>query len=269
VGNAWMLRYTAPGQLYTLEYRRPDGTWVAPPMPFKGAIELDTFRAFGDRQALMVAIGSQAWHFDGTSWSNLGEWRPGSIVRDPDRPGTVWACANLEVVRTDGVYCFSRENVDFPELSPVSDVLTTVAPAPLGIAWVGSTDGLFRVDSNTGTHEWFHPSNSELIGTQITPLSLTPDGRIWCTNFSSPGVEASPVWYDGQSFGTITRQQGLPHAQIYDAEAREVPGGYELWLACVSRGIAVLTVDSSQPADVNGDGVVDVLDLTAVILAWS
>jgi hypothetical protein len=62
---------------------------------------------------------------------------------------------------------------------------------------------------------------------------------------------------------------GLPHAQISDAEVLIVPGGYELWMTCISRGIAVLRV--SVPGvigDVNGDGQVNVDDLIAVILAW-
>jgi streptogramin lyase len=445
MGNTWMLRYSTPGQLYTLEYRRTDGTWVAPPMPFAGAIELSTFRASGDRQALMIGGDNEAFRFDGTSWSSLGQWRPGgftyaidmddvgnvwvsgsggaarrdaatgvwqryritntgqidnfirdlslapngdvwvtgnagpgvggigvfdgerwnnhniltyglgeewpfptdnadaitfrastgnvafnpmfngirewdgedyttldagstsdglvedslgrlwtmgnyynlryhdgdgftdvsidgwgaNVVRDPDRPGTVWACANFEVVRTDGDYRFSREVPDFHELEPRHDVLTTVAAAPGGVAWVGSTEGLIRVDANTGTHEWFHSSNSDMPGDQVTPLAVTPDGRVWFTNFNSQGIEASLVWYDGERFGTITRAQGLPHAQIYDAEVREVAGGYELWLACASRGIAVLTVTSDCPADFNADGVVNSQDFVAFLNAFA
>jgi hypothetical protein len=188
-----------------------------------------------------------------------------NVVPDPDRPGTVWACANFEVVRTDGDYRFSRETVDFPELNPMHDVLTTVAAAPNGIAWVGSTEGLLRLDANTGTHEWFHSSNSDMPGDQVTPLAVTSDGRIWFTNFNSDGIEASLVWYDGTQFGTITRAQGLPHAQIYDAETREIPGGYELWLSCASRGIAVLTVTADLPGDLDGDGDVDLADLASLL----
>ncbi len=165
-----------------------------------------------------------------------------NIVTDPSRPGTVWACANLEVVRTDGEYRYSRENVDLPELNPVHDVLTTVAVGPDGIGWLGSTEGLFRLDPETGTHQWWHSSNSSLPGDQVQPLVVTPDGRVWFTNFNSLGIEASLVWFDGVEFGTVTRAQGLPHAQIYDAETRTVEGAYELWLSCASRGIAVLTV---------------------------
>ncbi len=443
-GNTWMLRFVTPGQPYRLDYRQPDGTWVSPPMPFSGAIDLPAFHAFGDREALMIGGGSEAYYFDGGSWTSLGEWRPGgftygidmdnegnvwvsgnggaarrdaqtgqwqryrlsntgqidywvrdiafadsgdvwitcngapgiggivkfdgqrwhnhnaytygvgedwpfptdnadaityrpssgnvafnpmfngirewdgenyitletgstseglvedsqgrlwtvgnyfslryhddagfhdvdiagwgaNIERDPDRAGTIWACANLEVVRTDGDYRFSRENVDFPELNPMHDVLTTVAAAPNGIAWVGSTEGIFRVDANTGTHEWFHSSNSDLPGDQMTPLAVSPDGKIWFTNFNSNGIEPSLVWFDGVNHGEITRADGLPHAQIYDGEVREVPGGYELWLACASRGIAVLTVLTEVPGDLDGDGDVDQSDLGLLLGDW-
>ncbi|MEZ4648625.1 MAG: FlgD immunoglobulin-like domain containing protein [Candidatus Eisenbacteria bacterium] len=174
-----------------------------------------------------------------------------NVVTDPSRPGTVWGCANLEVVRTDGNYYFSRENVDLPELNALHDVLTTVAVEPSGAAWVGSTEGLFRIDAEAGTHQWWHNSNSDLPGDQCTPLAYTPDGLIWFTNFNSQGYEPVLVWFDGTTFGTLGSADGLPHAQIYDAEYREVPGGYELWLACASRGLAVLTVQTNDPADVD------------------
>ena len=40
----------------------------------------------------------------------------------------------------------------------------------------------------------------------------------------------------------IMQDGGLPHAGITDAEIKRVPFGYELWLSCASRGIAVLKV---------------------------
>jgi len=421
-GNVWMLRYTVPGQTYTLEYRRPDGTWVQPPQPLPAMYGLPAFRAFGDGQCLLIGGSSDAWYFDGTAWTNLGIWRPGgftfaidmdtvgnvyvsgngglgrrdaatglwqryrlsntgqidnwvrdlafadngdvwltsngapgiggmarfdgqrwfnwnvatyglggdwpfpcdnadaicfrpstgdvalnptnngirewdgsgfvtlepgsvsdglvedslgrlwtmgnyyslryhdgngfvdvgidgwgaNVVRDPDQPGTVWACAGFEVVRTDGVDRFSREVPDFPELNPMHDLLTTVVAAPGGVAWVGSTEGLIRLDAETGAHQWFHHTNSDIPGDQITPLVVSPDGLVWCTNFNSQGMEGALIWFDGVEFGTFTRAEGLPHEQIYDAEVREIVGGYEIWLACASRGIAVLTVMSDE-----------------------
>ncbi len=421
-GNAWMFREQS-GSGWSLDYRRPDGSWVTPPAVYPAYYGLTAFQAFGDTQALMVAAGAEVWHFDGLNWSSLGDWpslssivgglgmdadgnvwvsgsggaarldagtgqwqrhritnssqidmwvrdisfgengdvwvtgnagpgyggfgvfdglrwynfndytyglggdwgfntdntdaityrpstgavalnpmfngihewdgsaykmlEPGSqidgltedslgrlwimgnyfslryhdgtgftdvpilgwganVVPDPDRPGTVWACANGEVVRTDGEYLFSRTTSDLPELNPLHDVFTTVAVDRNGVAWVGSTEGLFRLDAETGTHQWWHSSNSALPGDQVTPLAVTPDGRVWFTNFNSFGIEASLVWFDGNEFGTITRDEGLPHAQIYDGEARAVPGGYELWISCASRGIAVLNVPFSN-----------------------
>ncbi|MEZ4398021.1 MAG: FlgD immunoglobulin-like domain containing protein [Candidatus Krumholzibacteriia bacterium] len=434
-GNAWMLRYTTPGQLYTLEFRRPDGSWGAPSTPL-GAIELDAFRATGPEQFLVV-LGDDVWQYDGALWHNLGAWggagaftagldmdsqgdvwvsgnggvarrsaetgdwqryrvtntsqmdywvrdisfgangevwmtgnaapgiggiamfdglrwtnwnvltyglggdwpfacdnadaityRPSTgnvglnptnhglhdwngstflpweanssseglaedslgrlwtvgtyfslryyadgaftsvpiagwganVVRDPDRPGTVWACANLEVVRTDGNYRYSRLNTELPELNPLHDVLTKVAVGRDGVAWVGSTEGLFRLDAEAGTHQWWHSSNSALPGDQVTPLAVTPDGRVWFTNFNSNGIEASLVWFDGSEFGTVTRADGLPHAQIYDAEQRNVEGGYELWLSCASMGVAVLSVPLADPTSApGGDLALEVL----------
>jgi hypothetical protein len=176
-----------------------------------------------------------------------------NVVRDPERPGTVWACANFEVARTDGDYRFSREVPDFPELNSMHDVLTTVVAAPGGVAWVGSTEGLFRVDAEAGTHQWYHHTNSGIAGDQITPLAVSPDGLVWCTNHNSQGAEGALIWFDGVEFGAFTRADGLPHEQIYDAEVREVAGGYELWLACASRGLAVLTVMRDEVTAVDDD----------------
>jgi len=425
-GNCWMLRYTTPGQGYTLDYRRPDGTWVSPPQPPFAFYGFDAFRAFGDGQVIRIGGNNEAWYFDGAVWADLGSWRPGgftyaidmdskgnvwvsgnggsarrdaatgqwqryritntafmdyfirdiafapngdvwvtenagsgvggigvfdgerwhnhniyhyglgvdwpfncdnadaitfressgnvafnptnngirewdgssystletgstsdglvedsqgrlwtmgnyyslryhdgsgfqsvpidgwgaNVVRDESRPGTVWACANFEVVRTDGDYHFSREVPDFPELNSLHDVLTGVAAAPDGVAWVGSTEGIIRVDANDGTHQWWHSTNSAMPADQVTPLVVSPDGLVWFTNFNSQGFERAIIWFDGTEFGTITRAEGLPHEQIYDAEVREVEGGYEIWLACASRGIGVLTVMTGGPVSV-------------------
>ena len=196
--------------------------------------------------------------YDGNGWSSvpIAGWGA-NIVKDPSRPGTVWAAANLEVVRTDGTYRFGRLNTDFPELNPQHDVLTTVAAAPGGIAWIGSTEGLFRVDANTGMHQWFHPSNSGIPGDQISPMAVTPDGRVWFTNFGSNWPDRGLGWFDGAALGYFPEAQGgLTHAQIADMEVRLVPGGYELWLACTSEGIAVLSVPTEPVGTVlcAGDG---------------
>jgi len=176
--------------------------------------------------------------FDG--WGN-------KIAKDPSRPGTIWASSGIQVLRTDGSYSFTRYKTDFPELDPLSDLLTTVAADLNGIAWVGSNKGLFKINAETGTYQFYSPSNSQIPGDNISPFLVTPDGRLWFSNFQSTTTSTYGLcWFDGTNFGIFPQQQtgGLPHAQIYDIEVKKIQNGYELWISCASRGVAVLTVDT-------------------------
>jgi streptogramin lyase len=218
-------------------------------------------------------------YHDGSGWTTvpIACWGA-NIQRDPDRPGTVWACANCEVVRTDGVYRFSRERTELPGLNPVSDVLTTVAAGRDGVAWVGSTNGVHRIDAETGSIEHFPPGTAWLQGgIQIEPRAVTPDGRLWFTDFGSgDNPDAGLGWYDGTSWGIFPgptpsgapQWGGLPHAQIAALQVRVIPRGYELWMSCLSRGIAVLSVTEPAAAgDLNCDGAVNTFDIDPFVLA--
>jgi len=182
------------------------------------------------------------------SWTSVPFIGLGSnIEKDPSRPGTVWACSGYQVLRTDGTYNFSKVVDDFSELDPQSDVLTTVIPLANGFAWVGTNQGLAKVNSANGSYQFFSPSNSQIPGDIISPLAVTPDGRLWFANFGSTTTSVYGLcWYDGTNFGIIPQQQtgGLPHAQIYDVEVKNLTDGYEMWISCASRGVAVLTVDN-------------------------
>lgn len=166
------------------------------------------------------------------------------LKKDPTLPGTVWACSSYEVLRTDGNANYSKVVDDFQELDPQSDVLTSIVPAANGISWVGSNKGLFKLDAANNTYQFFSPSNSAIPGENITPLAYSPDGILWFTNFLS--IDTTRIglcWFDGTQFGILPVESGgLPHAQIPDMEVKEVPNGYELWMSCLSRGIAVLNV---------------------------
>ena len=171
-----------------------------------------------------------------------------NIKKDPTRPGTIWACSGYQVLRTDGSYNFSKVVDDFVELDPQSDVLSTVVPLQDGFAWVGTNQGLARVNANNGTYQFYSPSNSQIPGESVAPLAVTADGRLWFANFGSTTTSTYGLcWFDGINFGIIPQQQigGLPHAQIYDLEVKHIQNGYELWISCASRGIAVLTVIGS------------------------
>ena len=185
-------------------------------------------------------------YYSNNIWTNVPFAGWGSkIVKDPERPGTIWASSGFQVLRTDGSYNFTRYNTDFPELNPQSDLLTTVAADQNGIAWVGSNRGLFKLNANNGAYQFYSPSNSEIPGDNVEPFAVTPDGRVWFANFQSTTSSVYGLcWFDGTNFGIIPQQQigGLPHAQIYDIEVKNILNGYELWISCASRGIAVLTV---------------------------
>jgi len=202
-----------------------------------------------DSQGRLWSLGEYynlEYHDDGNNtWTSVPLIGIGSNIRkDPSRQGTIWACSYYQVLRTDGNYNYSKIADDFPELDPQSDGLTTVIPAQDNIAWVGSNQGLFKLDVDNNTYSFFSPGNSQIPGENITPLAFTPDGRIWFTNFGS--VNASEIglcWFDGTEFGIFPVQDGgLPHAQIKDVEIKEHQNGYELWMSCLSRGIAVLDV---------------------------
>ena len=200
-------------------------------------------------------------YHNGTNWvsvPNNGTWG-NNIQKDPDRPGTVWVSTYAEVIRTDGTYRFSRDYHQFPELNTQSDIFGTVAAGPGGIAWLGSTQGMFKLNANTGTYQYFtEVGGYSCVG--ASPLAVTPDGRVWFAMFDPGGWNGTPhglLWFDGVNAGYFPtpvngepQWGGLPHAQIYACQVRSLPQGYELWLSCASRGIAVLTVQYSSPSSV-------------------
>ncbi|QYU68941.1 hypothetical protein J4558_02025 [Leptolyngbya sp. 15MV] len=216
-------------------------------------------------------------YWTGSSWTNVGISSWGSQLRvDPDRAGTVWAHAGYEVVRTDGSYRFSRNIDNFPELTSQSDTIWGMAPARHGIAWLGVSvmlgaggtgGGLIRLDANTGQYTIMTYQNGwPLPGKYVTPWVVTPDGRVWMTYTNTyQYFDGGLCWYDPATgnVGTFPgpangepQWGGLPHTQIADMEVRTIPGGYELWMSCLSRGLAVLTVTGTvpQPCYPNCDG---------------
>ncbi len=190
-------------------------------------------------------------YYEDGGWNDVGAAGPaGNLKKDPTRPGTVWATGFFEVVRADGNYRFSRFNDDFPELNPQSEGFTTVAPGENGIAWVGSDAGMFRLNANDSTYQFFGPDNSEIPGDRIAPYAVSPDGKVWFSNFNNNSGDTPGLgWFDGTTFGVFPVEAGgLAHAQIENIEVRILTDGYELWINTVSQGISVLTVKSDPLA---------------------
>ncbi len=103
-GNFWALRLVPDGGWETLDYRRPDGSWVTPAPPYPSAsYNIAAFRAFGSAQALLVDGNGDVWRFNGSAWQSLGQWRPGPDTMDVsiDGAGNVWACGVGGAARRD------------------------------------------------------------------------------------------------------------------------------------------------------------------------
>ena len=92
-------------------------------------------------------------------------------------------------------------------------------------------------------------------GEHVYPRLVTPDGKLWLMYDSEyPSTEAGLCWYDGVNVGMIPASPGgvpqwggLPNSNIRELEYKAVAGGYELWMSCKGRGIAVLKYLQSNP----------------------
>lgn len=175
------------------------------------------------------------------------------LRRDPDRPGTIWSYESSAIVRTDGTYSYTFA----PDQVPGVLYFHGLAPAHSGVCWVGATTdqggALIRIDANAGTHQVWRSTDAAwpFPGTELVPVATTPDGRVWMSYTSGyPFINVGLCWWDGSQVGVFPAPPngewqwgGLPGHIIQDVEVKIIPGGYELWVSCMSRGIAVLTVE--------------------------
>jgi len=177
------------------------------------------------------------------------------IMRDPATEGNIWAATDYEILRTDGINSFSRLIDDFPGSAAW---FTGFAADANGIVWVGtwsqftSTGStLIRLDANTGLYQtWSYDEGWPFPGEHVRPLTITSDGRLWMQYDSEyPSTNAGILCYDGVNIetfpsapGGIPQWGGLPNSTIKDLEVKEKAGGYELWMSCLGRGIAVLDI---------------------------
>ncbi|NOU47152.1 MAG: T9SS type A sorting domain-containing protein [Bacteroidales bacterium] len=197
---------------------------------------------------------------------NTQEWNTVPIVgwgshitKDPATEGSIWATTDNEILRTDGTNSFSWGVGDFPNSA---GWFTGFAADANGIVWVGtwyqftSTGStLIRLDVNTGESQiWSHDEGWPFPGEHVRPLTVTSDGRVWMQYDSEyPSTEAGLLWYDGVNIETFPAPPGgapqwggLPNSTIDEVDVKELPNGYELWMSCMGRGIAVLEVINDQ-----------------------
>jgi ligand-binding sensor domain-containing protein len=205
-----------------------------------------------------------------TQWSQGSSPLPvgyiGALIADEVTPGYVWIAAQLGVAHTNGV-----DWIVYPDsLLGLDQTIRCVEVADDGTLWVGSDEALVHFDPVTLHSTTYTTVNTTLPSNEIDHLTIAPDGSIWMSTFDSvypyPG---GLTRFDGETWTTWTKDDSpLPHNQIYDLESRAVAGGYEVWVGTAGDGVAVLTISTAAPGDLDDNGVVDISDLLALLAAW-
>lgn len=207
---------------------------------------------------LWIVTGGGVYVYSGSFWIQLSD-EGGTVLRpDPNRQGTMWVMNFDSVRRMDGNTIWRRTITDFPELDPQSDQFKGMVIGADGQLWVSANTinlpengGLFRINPQNGRYKFWSPTSWSLPGQYVMPLAATPDGRVWM-QYDSDFLVAERGLVSMDAKGRLTQYPapsggepqwgGLPHAAIFDMEVRPLRKGYELWMVCGSRGIAVLTV---------------------------
>lgn len=170
------------------------------------------------------------------------------IVADRSLPGYVWIFAAAGFALTNGVdwNVFPREVLGLTQNS-IGYFLTCGDQAPDGTLWIGTGRGVFHFDPLTSEYTQYTPAQTELPSDEAWQIEVAPDGTVWISTFDStwpyPG---GLTHFDGSTWTTYSAGLSpLPHNQLAALESRPVRGGYELWVATASEGVAVLTMKSA------------------------
>jgi Secretion system C-terminal sorting domain len=200
---------------------------------------------------------SYRYYNDNTSeWTTMPIVGSGlKIIKDPTLSGTVWAMTDYEIQRTNGVDVLSIDGSDFPGSAAW---LTGLAVESDGTVWTGtwaqftsSGSTLIKYNPQTGEQTvWSYDEGWPFPGEHVRPMAVTPDGRIWMIYDSEyPSLETGIFAYDGVNIDIYPSAPGgfpawdmLPNSNVKDVEVKIIDGGYELWMSCLGRGIAVLTI---------------------------
>ena len=116
----------------------------------------------------------------------------------------------------------------------------------------------------------YTPANSSLPSDDIDQIEVTPDGSVWVTTFDMdypyPG---GLTRFDGETWQTWTMTDSpLPHNQVWVLTSRATSTGYEVWVGTASEGVAVVSIETAAPGDIDGAGVVGILDFLELLAAW-
>ncbi len=212
--------------------------------------EYYTYRYYNDADATWVNMPIVGWG--------------SKMINDPILPGTIWVSTDYEIQRTNGTETLTLELGDFEGSAAV---FTGLAVDQTGALWTatwspftinGST--LIKYDPTNSTSEiWSYDNGWPFPGEHVRPLTATPDGKIWMQyDAEYPSLESGIFAFDGESIevfpsspGGIPNWNVLPNSNIKDVAVKSINNGYELWLSCLGRGIAVLTIIEDETISLN------------------
>jgi len=173
------------------------------------------------------------------------------IKKDLTLDGTIWTLTGNQILRTNGIDNYSITPEDFPEAT-TGLFNGGLALEQNDIIWISAGSTIIRLNTTTGSYTAFQRNPGwPFPGDVVEAMIVTPDGRLWMVYRSEyPSNDNGLCWYDGVNVGSfpappggVPQWGGLPNSNIKKFEVREIPGGYELWMSCLGRGIAVLTVN--------------------------
>ncbi len=228
----------------------PDGSlWTSPTSHGVGRWDGKTWTPylnFYDIIALAAAPDGTIWaapkyrghvmeRFQNGTWKELA-MPPGYEPQDvaTDANGNAWV-AGYGLWRFDGTTWtnWNTSNSGIP-----GDFALSVAVAPDGAVWVGTTEGLARFDGTTWT---VYTEADGLPANVINAIAFAPNGHVWIGAFDADHYpyHGGVGDFDGVTWTSYTTQNSpLPHNQVEDVT---VGADGRVWIATASEGAAIFT----------------------------
>ena len=193
----------------------------------------------GELWAALGSLGVRRW--DGDSWTVAGE-EVGVLFATfvtVDAAGRIWAGGTYGGTATGGVAVYDGERwTTYPGSAdaPASrSSIRFIAVAPDGATWIGTDDGVARLDGATWTDltpDIVAATGASPAGSGAVSIAFEADGTAWVGYVAALG---EPEWaarvarFDGRAWTGYGPADGLP------------TGSYGAWVTTASAGVYVAT----------------------------